>query len=55
VPDDLRDALDVAGRSDCFDALSYSHRREYVQWINEAKKPATRTRRIAETVERIGG
>jgi uncharacterized protein YdeI (YjbR/CyaY-like superfamily) len=34
-----------------FDALSPSHRREYVAWIAEAKQEATRERRIATTLE----
>ena len=54
VPDDLRAALAEASLQSRFDALSYSHRREYVQWIEEAKRPATRQRRIEHTVERVG-
>jgi Bacteriocin-protection, YdeI or OmpD-Associated/Domain of unknown function (DUF1905) len=54
VPDDLRAALAEASVRSRFDALSYSHRREYVQWIEEAKRPATRERRIEQTVERVG-
>jgi Bacteriocin-protection, YdeI or OmpD-Associated/Domain of unknown function (DUF1905) len=54
VPEDLRAALDRAGQRERFDELSYSHRREYVLWIEEAKKPATRARRIDETIERLG-
>ena len=53
VPDDLRAALDGAGALTAFDALSYSHRREYVEWVEEAKRPATRERRISETVTRV--
>lgn len=34
-----------------FDTLSYTHRKEYVTWINEAKKDETRQRRIAKTIE----
>jgi uncharacterized protein YdeI (YjbR/CyaY-like superfamily) len=34
-----------------FDALSPGHRREYVEWIAEAKQEATRERRIATTLE----
>jgi len=30
---------------------SPSHRREYVEWITEAKRPETRARRVATTVE----
>jgi len=33
--------------------LSYSHQREYVEAIVEAKKPETRARRIANSVESI--
>ncbi len=31
-----------------------SHQREYVEWVEEAKRPETRARRIASTVERVG-
>jgi uncharacterized protein DUF1905/bacteriocin resistance YdeI/OmpD-like protein len=53
VAPDLAAALDEAGARPAFDALSFSHRREYVTWIDEAKRPETRQRRIAQTVERI--
>lgn len=51
-PDDLAEALDaqpaaLAG----FHALSYTRQREYVGWIEEAKKAETRRRRIATTIE----
>lgn len=54
VPDDLASALRanaVARRR--FDSLSYSHRREYVASITEAKRPETRARRIARTIEML--
>jgi hypothetical protein len=53
VAADLAAALAAAGRRAAFDALSYSHRREYVEWIDEAKRADTRARRIAKTVERL--
>lgn len=54
TPDDLRKALDRhAGLTASWDAMSYSHRKEYVSWIEEAKKPETRERRIAKTVEAL--
>ena len=34
-----------------FDAFSPSHRREYLEWITEAKQEATRDRRVAQAVE----
>ena len=34
-----------------FDAFSYSHKKEYVEWVTEAKTEETRERRLATTVE----
>jgi uncharacterized protein YdeI (YjbR/CyaY-like superfamily) len=34
-----------------FDAFAPSHRREYVEWIAEAKREATRSRRLAQAIE----
>ena len=53
LPDDLATALEAAGRRAAFDALSYSHQREYVEWIDEAKRADTRARRIGKTVEQL--
>ena len=36
-----------------FDKLSYTHKREYVTWISEAKKPETRQARILKTIEML--
>lgn len=36
-----------------FDKLSYSHQREYVLWINQAKKEETRQRRVVKTIEML--
>jgi hypothetical protein len=33
-----------------FDKLSYTHQREYVMWINEAKKEETRLNRITKAI-----
>jgi hypothetical protein len=38
-----------------FDAFSPSHKREYVEWIVEAKTDETRERRIATAIEWIAG
>jgi len=52
VPNDLAEALgrDDAARA-AFDGLSFSHKREYVDAINEAKRPETRARRIERTIQ----
>ena len=49
VPEDLRAALDAAGATAAWDALSYSKRKEHARSVTEAKKPETRARRV-ETV-----
>lgn len=36
-----------------FDAMSYTHRKEYIRWITEAKKPETRERRKEKMIEMI--
>ncbi|MDB5692740.1 MAG: hypothetical protein JWO81_1803 [Alphaproteobacteria bacterium] len=51
TPDDLRAALAAAPKAAAtFDGFPPSCRREYVEWVTEAKRPETRTKRIAETV-----
>ncbi len=54
VKPDLEAAL--AASSDAtafFSGLSYSHQRAYVLWIENAKKPETRSRRITKAVEML--
>jgi hypothetical protein len=54
VPDDLQAELDASPRArEIFEGLSYTHRKEYVAWIEEAKRPETRERRIRRTVEML--
>jgi hypothetical protein len=36
-----------------FEKLSYTHQKEYVTWINEAKKEETRQNRIVKTIARL--
>lgn len=54
VPPDL--AVALAGDAQAgaaFEALAYSHRKEYVRWIGEAKRDATRAQRVVKTVEML--
>ena len=52
VPADLEAALRKNRKARAtFDALSPSHRREYVEWITEAKREETRARRVETAVE----
>jgi Domain of unknown function (DUF1905)/Bacteriocin-protection, YdeI or OmpD-Associated len=52
VPDDLAAAFDDDVRA-VFDAQAFSHRKEWVRWIEEAKKPETRALRVEKTVESL--
>ena len=56
IPTDLASALDGAPESaQAFAGCSYSHKKEYVDWIESAKKPETRSRRIAKALEMLQG
>jgi hypothetical protein len=54
VPEDLRQALEgepVA--AEFFSMLSYTHQREHVEWIGEAKRDQTRRNRIDRTIKML--
>ncbi len=52
IPPALQAALDGdAGAKATFEALSFTHRREYATWIAEAKREETRDRRAAKAIE----
>ncbi|MBL8931429.1 MAG: DUF1905 domain-containing protein [Kineosporiaceae bacterium] len=54
VPPDLEAALAADPEAAvAFEALAYSHRKEYVRWVSEAKREQTRADRIAQTVDRV--
>jgi hypothetical protein len=54
IPDDLTRALrkDKDAKA-FFEKLSYTHQKEYVTWIKEAKKEETRQNRITRTIEML--
>ena len=54
IPKDLMKELkkDKEARA-FFDKLSYTHRKEYVRWVEEAKKEETRQSRIGKTIEML--
>ncbi len=55
VPEDFAAALDAAGARAAFDKLAFSHRKEHVRAIDEAKTAETRTRRIDKAVGMLRG
>jgi uncharacterized protein YdeI (YjbR/CyaY-like superfamily) len=51
VPNDLTSALKKNKKAQStFEDFSYSHKKEYVEWITEAKREETRTQRLATAV-----
>jgi Bacteriocin-protection, YdeI or OmpD-Associated/Domain of unknown function (DUF1905) len=52
LPEDLAAALDEDARA-FFDGLAASHRKEWVRWVEEAKRPETRAARIEKTAEAL--
>jgi len=52
IPADLAAAFKNSKKARAgFDALSPSHKREYLEWITEAKGAETRARRLAQAIE----
>lgn len=52
MPDDLTQALAANPRAKAaFEGFAPSHRREYLEWIVEAKREETRAKRLAQAVE----
>lgn len=55
IPDDLREALEAVGLLETFEKLAFTHRKEHVLAITEAKRPETRANRIGKTIEMLMG
>lgn len=54
VPRDLEQALGASKQARAaYEKLPPSHRKQYLYWINSAKRPATREKRIRETISRL--
>ena len=56
VPADFQLALDsMHGANETINALAYSHRKEHVRAVEDAKKPETRAARIEKAVAKLAG
>jgi bacteriocin resistance YdeI/OmpD-like protein/uncharacterized protein DUF1905 len=54
VPEDLAVAMaDDALARRAYEALAHTHRKEFVRWVSEAKRDATRRQRVAKTIEML--
>lgn len=55
APADLAEQLAQNPKAAAYFAkLAYTHQREFVRWLEGAKRPETRATRLAETVELLG-
>lgn len=54
LPDDLAAAIKKDKKAAAFfDALSFTNKKEYIEWVITAKREETRTERIKGTIERL--
>jgi hypothetical protein len=53
VPPEIQKLLKKEHVWSAFDKLSYTHKKEYVRWITEAKRDETRVARLAKSVEML--
>jgi uncharacterized protein YdeI (YjbR/CyaY-like superfamily) len=52
VPGDLMNALKKNKKAkEAFENFSYSHKKEYIEWITEAKREETRQKRVETTIQ----
>ena len=53
VPTHFQTLMQQSGVLEFFESLSYTHRKEYVRWLTEAKTEATREKRITKAIEML--
>jgi uncharacterized protein YdeI (YjbR/CyaY-like superfamily) len=54
MPDDLSRALARNARArKTFDDFTYTHRKEYIEWVTEARRAETRAKRVATAVRQM--
>jgi Bacteriocin-protection, YdeI or OmpD-Associated len=54
APKDLQSLLKKNAKAQAFfDSLSFTHKREYVEWIIGAKRPETRNDRRSQTIDKL--
>jgi hypothetical protein len=54
IPNDLAEALKKSPTAaSFFESLAYTHRKEYVRWITDAKREETRVSRVTKTLDKL--
>jgi uncharacterized protein YdeI (YjbR/CyaY-like superfamily) len=55
LPPDLEAAFKkIKKEKEFFETLSFTNKKEYIEWIVSAKRDETRNSRVKETIERLG-
>jgi hypothetical protein len=55
LPDDFAAALKKSKKQEAFfNSLSFTNKKEYIEWIVTAKREETRTERVKASIERLG-
>lgn len=53
MPDDVREALAARGLADAYAARPAYQRNDYLWWIGDARRPATRQKRLARMLDEL--
>lgn len=54
IPPELTEALEASpAASEFYAGLAYTYRKEYARWIADAKRPETRSRRLAKAIDKL--
>ncbi len=53
IPADVKKEFKKSGVLNYFEQLAFSHRKEYMLWINDAKKTETRVKRIFQAISKL--
>ena len=54
VPDDVQELLNQNDKAkEFYNKMSYTHKKEYIRWIEDAKKEETRERRKVKMIEML--
>lgn len=54
LPPELVEALGTDSEAKArFEALAFTHRKEFARWVSEAKRAETKERRVAETLQMV--
>jgi uncharacterized protein DUF1905/bacteriocin resistance YdeI/OmpD-like protein len=53
TPPDFHALMEQQAVLPFFESLSYTHRKEYIRWITEAKTEATKSKRLTKAIEML--